>query len=447
MKRYKFIGNQISIVILIGIAGFIFASILLGARNSSGRIVYHELMILKKDSVINAVYQSRLKTLRDSIALITGDTGVNKTRIAQFRKLINQTLADSINLASNNIDVSDTFFTKKLLISRKTLENAMNADSFGTFPYPLKDVVFTYADTIPAFSSTSSYKEATLQLKVSEPLSMMAFIQRNTLAGVWLIVSIAQMTLWFIIIPLLIGRIKSADTQVKSLPQGLFSILNWLISCIIPIIFLALVSYIFYVSMVDTTVIRNHYFLEGFNTKMIWYAAIGYLVTAGCFGMFLHMSMALDQLDEYAQSAGLSLSANQLLKDNYNVLKNAFNDSFLATSFILSIFVLWLGTGFTAINHTEAMRFYRLYSGSEFLNPDYVYLVGAFHTVILLLFYIPVKVKFNSLGITYQAVTANPANTSKIGATIFESISSLLVTASPLIASLVQKILGSLLAN
>jgi hypothetical protein len=52
------------------------------------------------------------------------------------------------------------------------------------------------------------------------------------------------------------------------------------------------------------------------------------------------------------------------------------------------------------------MRFYRIYAGTDFLPSDYVYLVRAFHPVVLLLFYTPVKLKFSSLAIAGHAQNA-----------------------------------------
>jgi len=446
MKGYKFITNKISVVILVGIAGFVFSICLLGGKNKENRIVYHELLIPQKDSILRVIYHSRLVRLKDSLKVILPGTTNDLKRVEMRTKIANM-LADSANFTANNADTADTFFTKTLLINRTALGGAMSSDSFNVFPYPHKSIFFLYNDTNAMFRKEPAYNPVKSYIAVSNPRTMMEFIQRNTLAGLWLILSVAQMILWFLVIPVLYGRIDSLNEQVKNLPGDLFSVVNWLISSIIPLLFLGLFSYIFYERMIDTTIIRDNYFLEGFNTKMLWYAVIGYLVAAGCFGMFLHMSMCLDQLDQHVRTNKMVMANDQELKDNYAAIKNAFDDSFLATAVILSVFVLWLGAAFTAINHTEAMRFYKIYAGTDFLSADYVYLVGAFHTVVLLLFYIPVKLKFSSLAIAGQAQNVIAPGGNKILGNLWSSITTILVTASPLLASLIQKLLSGMVGN
>ena len=93
------------------------------------------------------------------------------------------------------------------------------------------------------------------------------------------------------------------------------------------------------------------------------------------------------------------------------------------------------------------MRFYTLLSGKQFLNYDYVYLIGLLHSLLLLVFYIPVRLRFNTLEIKQQNTAMQNAapGGKKYISSMWESISAVLVTASPIIVTVIQKIISSIL--
>jgi hypothetical protein len=447
MKQFQWIGNEISLVIVIGIMGFLFAAVILGAKTCSGkRVAYHEVVLKSKDENVKNFYSEKLTILRDSLTRISPDSNYARKRSEEIRLRVAKLLTDSLNFSDGATDTAAAFYTGMFLINYKTLK-----DSISSGYWPAGDtgklIRLLYADTNAIFNQTPAIKEVAGRLAISNPPTLVNFIAENPMAGFWIIFSIAQATLWFLVIPLLYGQLQSVDRKVKYLPGGLFHHRNWLLSCIIPLIFIGLFSYIFYDKLINVEVIKDQYLLEGYNAKLKLYGIAGYIVTVACFGMYLHMSMSLDQLNSNAQSKKLKLATDQSLKDNYNAIKKTFDGSFTATAIILSVFVLWVGITFTTINHTEAMRFYRIYSGKDFLSYDFVYLVGGFHTVLLLLFYIPVKLKFNSLEIATEADAIPVPPVKKIINNLYNTLTSLLVTASPLLAGLIQGLLNGLLGQ
>jgi hypothetical protein len=446
MKKYKWIGNEISYVITVGIVGFLFAILLLRGKSCSTKsVLYHEVNIPNKDSVVLEIFHSRLERLADTLNKITPDSPYAKKSIFELRTKITSQLIDSAYLSSGSADTSDCFYTKIVLLNPGMLRDSIASDHWQDGS--VKPISFIYYDTSTLINKAPKIVNINLGLAISQPSTLMEFIYDNPLTGFWLIFSVAQMMLWFLVLPLLLGKLRSVNSKVKNAPGSLFSIRNWLLSSIIPLLFVGLFTYFFYVELVDTTIIKDHYFLNGFNSKMICYGLVGYLVTAGCFGMYLHMSMALDQLDRNAQTNRLKLATDLPLRNSYEAIKETFDGSFLATTLILSSFVLWTGITFTTINQTEAMRFYKIYSGKDFLSYDFVYLVGAFHTILLLLFYVPVRVKFSSLEIAGQAQAVQTVSGNKILKNLHDSIVALLVTTSPILTSLLQKLLSGIFST
>jgi hypothetical protein len=239
--------------------------------------------------------------------------------------------------------------------------------------------------------------------------------------------------------------------RVNGVAPDLLSPGKWLLSAILPAIFFLLFTGIFYWVLIKETVIRDHYLLKGFNAKMLIYALFGYLAAVACFGMYLLMSLSLDQLNKTIYSASgskrTSIFTDLQIEESFKTLKATFENSFLASAFILSFFVFWLGLLFTAINQTEAMQFYKAYSRKDFLSYDLVYLVGAMHTLILLLFYIPVRIKFNTMKLTQDQKLESDGKTQKLLGNLYETILTLLMTASPLLTSLLQKLLAGLIGT
>jgi len=145
-----------------------------------------------------------------------------------------------------------------------------------------------------------------------------------------------------------------------------------------------------------------------------------------------------------------TLIPNSAIKNDLESITSTFDYSFAFSALILSTFVIWLGIMFDAINSLDLMNYYFQISGKYFLNNDYVYLVGILHSLLLLIFYIPVQIKFNSLNIVKQQKDdANIENTSTFKSIfngLFKNISPVLITASPLISSFIQNLLTAFIS-
>jgi hypothetical protein len=130
-------------------------------------------------------------------------------------------------------------------------------------------------------------------------------------------------------------------------------------------------------------------------------------------------------------------------KTEYLRLKSSFTFVFNCSAVILSVYVTWLGVLFSAVNNLEVARLYYLSSGKQLLNYDFVYLMGIIHSLLLAIFYFPVRLQFNSLELTVDYKTGDAAATTMTK--VFKSFGDILLTASPLITTVVQKGLAGLL--
>lgn len=208
----------------------------------------------------------------------------------------------------------------------------------------------------------------------------------------------------------------------------------------LPVVVVVIFIYCFHEIIVDEYVIKDSYFFAGFNSAMTFFGVVGYTAAIFTFGIYLFLANKLKLFSQ--QSEGLVLAENDPLKTEYLTLKTGFNRTFLCSAIILSVFVFWEGLLFNAINGMEGFQFYRLISNKPFLSSDFVLLVGLFNSLILLVFYVPVHLQFKNLDVTQQAAAeANPS----VWKTIYETISVILLTGSPIITSYLQKLLDILL--
>ena len=245
------------------------------------------------------------------------------------------------------------------------------------------------------------------------------------------------------IIALSIGIVYRTRTTAPAVQSGFT---NFWPSYIIPLVIVSLfVGILYFFILRGKPIITEAYFLDNYKPRMLLYGIAGYLATIICFGSFLFLANKLELLNDNRQTSSTP-EALYIEAKSYETLKSSFDFTFLLTAAILSAFVLWAGLLFNAVNSIDAMRAYSFYSGRPFLNYDFVYLIGLMHTLLLMVFYIPVKLQFNALEITKEqkALERNELGGKKYLKSVWESLSAILVTTSPLITTILQKFISNL---
>ena len=453
--------NQVGILVSIGAAGLLLGFVLLGGKSCSNQVGYTAFELSGKDSIIRAIYKCRLQNLRNKIAAIKPvtkksipDSATREKAIAAARtdsatllKAIFTAINDSMTFANGNADTSLAYFTRRFTIRREVLEDALANENWDTAHIAAIPLPFSHIDTPAEPGKFPLIGHDTMNLSRKPYQTRIDYFSDNPTSALWLVISIAQFTLWFLVIPLLYGMLESLRARVSGVAADTLTYKNWGISSIQPGVFFLLFTGVFYFFIIDATVIKDHYLLDGFNGKMFLYGIAGYLPTVACFGMYLLTSKAIDALAIDVQENNRTLAGDTQLKENFKALNKTFESSFMITAVILSVFVLWMGVLYHAINDTAVMRLYTAYAHRDFLSYDDVYLVAAIHSIVLLLYYVPVKAKFSSTRLSDDASTTAAINKPKILSNIYDSFTTLLITASPLLTGLVQKLLAGLIGN
>lgn len=435
--------------ILLSVVGFIISIIILFPKSCSNKNVYHDLELKNKQELVAEILVDRISLLNGKLSSLQKklDTAKNAARtsiedsIRKVNAAIGTAKRDSFNLVSNNVDTSLSFFSKYMSCDRNSYKEAIGSlqqnDSIN--------VSVGLFDSSSIISSTPILKSGNLTIKKNK-INLVTLFNKYPNFGFWFFFSIAQMTLWFLIAALVIGVVKRTDKRVDAtLP---YSFKNALYFSIIPTITIGVFVWLLYWKLIETYVIEDSYFLDSFNLKMLFYSIPGYLVAILCFGAYLFLSNKLEMLNYDAQQKGKDLSMDTELQDKFKELKSAFDTTFLFSAIILSVFVLWTGLMFNAVNGLEAMRFYNQLSRSPFISYDFVYLVGLMHSLLLLIFYVPVRLRFNSLDIKKadDAIRENQG-VNKYFKAFWESIGTVLITASPLITTILQKFISNLIGS
>ncbi|MBX3252523.1 MAG: hypothetical protein KF862_00170 [Chitinophagaceae bacterium] len=248
------------------------------------------------------------------------------------------------------------------------------------------------------------------------------------------------MIMWFMLVPLIAGSLKKTDNIVSGFQ---FNLKNFFVFFLISAVVITVFAIVLYCLVIQKAVIKDGYFLDDFNARITVYSFFGYVLSALCFGSYLYQANALELLNKDPE--GEDVTKNKKLLDAYLRIRSSFNFSFYSTAVILSVFVLWTAVLSRSINGLEAFRFYSLLSGKTFPDPNFVYLFGAIHSLLLLIFYVPVRIQFNGLKLTQQQKEDEKAGLSDVKKGIKatgEMLGTILITASPLITSILEKMLS-----
>jgi hypothetical protein len=446
---------QMPICVAFALLGFLVSIVILNptyetTKDSKKNTPYGEIIIDNKTKLVLELLEKRSAGLAKAIIEAKASTtskpiptgpilAAIEKRIGVLQKVLRKTKDEITGLEFGSTGNNLTYYKTYIFPDRRALLNTLNLDSWTRNPEQIKQVEAQIIDTSTVLGQPIM-ETTCLKLKLNKRPFLISFITDYPEFGIWIILTIAQMMLWFLLFPLLTGNIK--DLKLKLGQYYSITTDSILKNLIVPAAFVALFVLVFYRILADNTVIYDNYFFSGFNERFFYYALVGYALAIYCFGTFLTLIRQVTDMDEKARIRNLDRK-NSTLNDKYLALKEAFDNSFLASAVVLSFLVLWVGVTINAVNNTEAIKFYGTVSGKPLIPQDFIYLMGLLHTMVLLSFYIPAKLKFNSISLTKQedAATANSTPTRKIFRLLAENLGTLLVTTSPLIASLIQKLL------
>lgn len=148
------------------------------------------------------------------------------------------------------------------------------------------------------------------------------------------------------------------------------------------------------------------------------------------------LEIELSKKKEQSKLFDLRLAA---VVSDYAQLNNIFRRFFYAISLLLALLVFSTGALYTAVDSIDFMQMIKQSLGFASARPDFVYLYGALHTLLILLFYLPAK--FQLAGYKSSAnsnTTEDKKSWIKSLAGPMKKLPDLLIATAPLLASLVQ---------
>jgi len=235
-----------------------------------------------------------------------------------------------------------------------------------------------------------------------------------------------------------------------------------------------------YQGLIDRYIADERYFMDSILFLTFAYGLAGYFVAILCFGGYLYIADLIHQL-QAAYRHGISRlteliktkqaeagndkeklaaieedaqvkeqrSANERIKDNYKQAKKYFNVLVWMAALVLSVAVLWTGSLFSSINSMDVFIYYRSLTNSNYLSGDFVYLYGGLHTILLLIYVLPVKFKIYNMNMTIPELeSGNGEGGAKQAKTVLSGVvttlGNILLVTSPVLASFIENIIKSL---
>lgn len=303
--------------------------------------------------------------------------------------------------------------------------------------------------------------------------------------GFWSVLSIAQFVFWLIVFFVSISLLKNLYKDMKEKGIEVGRGVLWKIGVATAGTILAFIL-VFFLCIYDQKYRFDALFMKDFDFGMQVYGLIGYITAGILFYSFLltayyvqqaqsNYAVVLDkrklidariaekarqikiQLEELgireapavnAEIKNLQSTAEDqakdlvLLKDQYKTCKRYFNFFFTIAAVILSVLVIWVGSLFASVNSLDFFVFLRQRMGYSFLPYDFVYLYGALHSLLLFIFYVPVKLRLLSMSFSIPDEIQNDGTAVKdTFKKILVRFVEILAASSPLLTAILQKML------
>lgn len=450
-----------------GALGFIFGCIILFSGASSD---FHEVVYSPKAIGLRAVYTSiagythqmdSTQKLLDNLVIDKGDTVKTKqaslwkkkkesdsgiiTKLTQYKELFED---------SSHIDTTTFNLLNKALHFHITLEDLARWDKdFAKqgfkwqSPYVdgfLKDAAIPF-----------TMKEGSISFKAVPASFNIAFITRYPITGVWIILvlvfcsfcPVAGVTAFFLK--------KKADDMLAP-PPGKRS---YLYTGIIVSLFLGLLFLICRLTFYDAGIVKDLYFMRNHTSFTGWFTFMGTVSGALCLAGFIYTSSMLEakakpvvearekvtvlNLAEKSATEQLDAQKEEVKQElDWEKLFGIFNTYFILASIILSLMVMNIGTLFSLVNSLDFVRLLTNDWGYSPVRTDFLYLFGGLCTLVLLLVYIPARMRFAEKDI--PELKTDGGRFFEFLKNPFKFFPGMLAAASPLIVSIVQSLIDML---
>jgi hypothetical protein len=385
-------------------------------------------------------------------------------------------------------DLADTSVWKRYFVgSLFTADKATLARIYSNPDTAAASRTFRFRyDHDTTFPELNIHAESEITLSTrTYPATGLAFFIKYPNFGTFAALMIFQFVAFFIIIPLSFGTINDLRAAYKTTPRPVWT--AFILATGVVIAYAGMIL----LFIVKPDYISDKFFMKGFTTIVGLYYALAYLTAIPCYAGYLFTARLIgDKIKEFEQPAvaqrdnlvkrealrkaaplaateaatapattfTASLAANakditasaktiSALADDYKKLRSHFTIFFYTSAFLLSMIVLATGSLFSAIGSLDLMRFLNLPPSYTFVRNDFVYLLGGLYSILLLIFYVPVKISLINLESQLPDTTI-PGTDENTWLPVFSSglrtTASVLAASSPFLISIIQYILQSL---
>lgn len=489
------IGKKLSdtTLIFIAIAAFALGSFIYTGFNFLHPTKYRDWSINIKDASVEALTKSR-KT--DSLQVAAWQTTIDSMKKAKFapdsirkysqwsdslQKRMNLLDAAIFNVETNwsysKAVVPNAFKNNVLFKEDHTLEQSTVTGESFPFYYQLTDTDKT-ASPIRVKATLSSFESRDHKTNID-------FFSKYPTTGFYAILSITQFVFWVIIGCISVSLLTNLIADMKGKGIGIGTATLWQAGAATGITIIAFLL-VFFLFIYDGRYDFDALFMRGFTLAMWLSGTVGYIAAGVLLLSFILTAYYVQQATLKYAAALESRAAREgeikaitkeleakvkaiselggnapdiktllppeppgsisdlelaILREQQKLCTRYFNFFFAMAAVLLSVFVLWVGTLFSSINSLELFSFYHAFTGHAFLPYDFVYLYGALHTLLLFIFYIPVKLRLLSIG--FNSLEEQPASGEVPGTLkkILVRFVEILAASSPLLTAVLQKAL------
>ncbi len=309
----------------------------------------------------------------------------------------------------------------------------------------------------------------TATMYAEKSVSDVEFVGKYPSAGMWILLILVFCSYCFIAVPTCIhlkdkvGLIFSDQNYSEPDKKQYYIIFLLTFSC------LTIMLFVWWNSFYDDDVVKNIFLMKHLITSMTWVIGLGCLSGSFCMAGFIYTASMLSFFAkkikeskteivklknektlqnipaEDITSKETALSVKQAEQDQqqlmFDKLAKIFQSYFVISAIILSLTVLCCGGLFNTINSLDFVKLLADDWGYSPARTDFVYFYGSLFTVLLLLVYVPAKIRFSEADVWNNTNrTTGGGKWYDILKNPFGQMKDLLVATSPLLVSLVQSL-------
>ena len=436
----------------------------------------------------NEIIKTNENIIKANNALAKTDTNVASTinRLnEENKKLANEREIDTnkIKLLSNyrkyyeDVSETDSLGFKEL---NKVLHFSITANDLDVWDTMFNLKEYSFEKDVNFYFKNSDLKMperigGIAEFKTVPAKSDVAFIGKYPSAGIWILLIMVFCSLSFLSIVIAVNqKSKIAKIFVDGGYNAVEEKRYWWI-CLYTLLVIGFLMIVWHYSFFDDSVVKNIYFMKNMIVSLNCVIALGVLAGAFCIAGFIYSasmlsffakpliatrkavkqkeikidqtkSMALnnDKAEPVAAADQKALADEQskqnMQEHTFNKLATIFQNYFMLSAIILSMVVLCTGALFATINSLDFVKLLADDWGYSPARSDFIYFYGALFTIILLMVYVPAKIRFSEVDVWRTNTVQGNGKLIDIIKNPFGPIKDLLVATSPLLVSLVQSL-------